>query len=279
MTARKALRHQLEPPPPVLGSARVLWWARSDDASISYRKDPDLLVSGRPLGRAARIVIGEDLLLRENVVLFCTRSWLVRGCVACPTAAKARARAESHYAGIEKLWQRRHGTRREAQRYFDEVVWKGQRCAFCGRRPYQLDSSLTRRKTIICRKCARECADLVVPIGESKSSATPSGTGWIAEEAISAVTATGARRPIVMRFAAPRLDRPDEWVCQAIIDGLHDRLPPARATRRSRRCALPSSWFVPCCSGSSRTVAPCGTCRRTRSSGSRRISESEDERP
>jgi hypothetical protein len=167
MTTRKARRHQLEPPP-VVGSARVLWWARSDDASISCRKDPNLLVNGRPLGRVARIVIAEDLLLRENVVLFCTRSWLMRGCVACSTAAKAKARAERYYAGVEKLWQRRHGTRREAQRYFDDVVWRGQRCAFCGRRAYQLDSWLTRRKTIICQKCARECADLCAENAETR---------------------------------------------------------------------------------------------------------------
>jgi ClpX C4-type zinc finger len=143
-------------PPPVLATCRILWHATIRKPA-QYSGHSHLFVNGREVGPVPRLAICENLARREEgaALLHCGRNWSVLGVAGYKSIREARARAAHIYPGVEKQWIRGTVSKRQAIAYLNEVVWRGQRCGFCGKRPYEVGQWFTGRGASICDGCVR----------------------------------------------------------------------------------------------------------------------------
>jgi hypothetical protein len=148
-------RATVKNPPPVLGTSRVLWYARLT-GSAQYSGHSGVFVDGRELGPVPALAICGDLEEDTVFLLHCSRSWAVLGVAAYASVSDAKRRASRTYSGVEGLWRKTAHSRSSARAYLNDVIWSGSRCGFCGRRPYQVHAWVERRGVSICDGCVAE---------------------------------------------------------------------------------------------------------------------------
>jgi ClpX C4-type zinc finger len=150
-------------PPPVLAGSRVTSYAILDK-SIPYAGRGNLFANGKVLGRVPRVAIASSR--GEVSVFYCSRTWRVLCVVGCATMREARRSAERSYPGISRKWLRMRVTKHQIEAYL-RMLWKGQECSFCNRRPEQVEKIVARRRLRICDICIREIAELMNDRNES----------------------------------------------------------------------------------------------------------------
>jgi len=139
------------PPPPVLHSARVLAYAFVDD--IEYRKSGSLFVDGKLLEKVPRLAICTNLGKDIGPMLFhCDEEWNPVGTSGAGSIGQIKADAERNYPGVSSRWVDLNTTVEDALRYYDAET-AGQRCSFCGKRPFELEGWVEGKNAIICRGC------------------------------------------------------------------------------------------------------------------------------
>jgi ClpX C4-type zinc finger len=144
-----------EPPPPVINSARVLAYAFVDD--IPYRRaGSTLFVDGKPLEQVPCLAIaanlGED---SGPLILHCDEEWNALGTSGAATIEDMKRDAERNYPGVSTRWVDTNVTVEDALAYYDSETG-GQRCSFCGKRPFEVDGWIEGAAAIICYGCIEE---------------------------------------------------------------------------------------------------------------------------
>jgi ClpX C4-type zinc finger len=142
------------PPPPVIASARVLAYAFVDD--IPYRKwgalySGDTLVEAVPC-LAICTNLGKDI---GPLLFHCSDDWAVLGTSGGPSVAEAKSHAERNYPGVSARWVDVDTTVEDALRYYDSAS-DTPRCAFCGRRPFEISGLVEGERAAICRECVED---------------------------------------------------------------------------------------------------------------------------
>jgi ClpX C4-type zinc finger len=133
---------KLIPPPPVLDSARVLFYAIVNDP-VKFTGRTLLFVDGREVGQVPCLAICEQGTTTETLLFHCDSGWNALGCSAHASPDEAKARAERIYAGLSTHWIDAKVSKEEADAYkaalrkADEDRFKeprsSARCSFCGR--------------------------------------------------------------------------------------------------------------------------------------------------
>jgi hypothetical protein len=141
-----------DPPPPVLGRCVVRRYAST--AGLPFAGS-NLFVDGTEVGRVPRLAIGRQLQAAEILLLHCDDDWDIVGTSAHATIAEAETRAFRIYPGIEDRWIDRPVTDEEAVQYL-QILWAGETCSFCGRRPDEVAKMVAGGDTRICDLCIRD---------------------------------------------------------------------------------------------------------------------------
>lgn len=141
-------------PPPVLNSARVLYYVMLDD-SIAYTRRHLLLVDGIELGRVPCLAICQNKAEPRVLQFHCDRDWTVLGCSAHDSVDAAQRWAEDMYPGVATQWIESVYSEEDAEGYLDKICSEG-RCSFCGRRADQVDQIIESGGTRICDRCVKE---------------------------------------------------------------------------------------------------------------------------
>ena len=143
------------PPPPAIGSARVLRYALLD-STIEYSGRTLLFVGGKELGQVPCLAICQNKSTPEIVLFHCAKDWNFLGCSAHQSVDAAKTHAEGIYHGVGRLWVDANISVRETEHYLDEL-WGETRCSFCGRRPDQGVEKLVGKDSVrICDRCVNE---------------------------------------------------------------------------------------------------------------------------
>jgi hypothetical protein len=142
------------PPPPVIGSARVLFYAFVDD--IAYRKwrtlySGDLLVEKVPR-LAICVNLGKDI---GPMLFHCDDEWNVLGTSGAGTVDEVKSGAEENYPGVAARWIDSQVTVEQALSHYDEESG-GWKCLFCGKRPFDVSGMVGDAGKTICRGCVAE---------------------------------------------------------------------------------------------------------------------------
>jgi hypothetical protein len=116
-----------------------------------------LFVNGQEVGPVPHLAICESLAAKEEgaLLLHCSRNWSVLGIAGYESLREARMKASRVYPGVDRLWIRARASKRQATNYLNEIVWQGKRCAFCGKRPYEVAQWFAGRGADICDGCVR----------------------------------------------------------------------------------------------------------------------------
>jgi hypothetical protein len=143
-----------DPPPPVLNSARVIAYAYVDD--IEYHKWGALYVGDRLLEHVPRLAICLNLAENMGPLLFhCDEGWKVLGVSGGDSVEAVKERAERNYPGVNSRWVEHNTSKEEGLRYYDAESG-GQRCSFCGRRPFETTGWIEGETAVICRGCVEQ---------------------------------------------------------------------------------------------------------------------------
>ena len=141
---------QADPPPPVLNRCVVM----------RYASTAGLPFTGIELERVPGLAIGRQLRDPEILLLHCDEEWDVLGTSAHPTIAEAEAKAARIYPGIEDRWIDRPVSDEEAVQYL-QILWAGETCSFCGRRPDEVTKMVAGGDTRICDLCTANTTENV----------------------------------------------------------------------------------------------------------------------
>ena len=143
-----------EPPPPALGNARVLSYAFVDD--IPYRKWGALYYGDELVEHVPYLAICMGFADDSSPMLFhCDEDWCFRGLSGAATVEAVKARAERNYPGVASRWIDVNVSLEEALQYYDEQTG-GQKCSFCGKRPYEIEGLVEGPDAIICKGCVED---------------------------------------------------------------------------------------------------------------------------
>jgi hypothetical protein len=134
-----------DPPPPVLGHCVV----------TRYASTSALPFAGEEVTSAPNLAIGRQLQAPEILLLHCDDDWDIVATTTHATIAEAETRASRLYPGIEDRWIDRPVTDEEAVQYL-QILWAGETCSFCGRRPDEVMKMVAGGDTRICDLCIRD---------------------------------------------------------------------------------------------------------------------------
>jgi ClpX C4-type zinc finger len=147
-------------PPPVIDSARTLFFAVVDD-DVMYTDRINLIVGGERLGRVECLAICENYCVPNDILLlFCDSEWLSKGVIAGSTVDEVKARAEIGYRGISAKWQKLDASQVDIDRFLREVYevdpateWWRMECSFCGKEGERIIGTTRGNKARICDAC------------------------------------------------------------------------------------------------------------------------------
>lgn len=141
------------PPPPAIGSDRVLAYAFVDK-SIKFTGSQRLFVDGEQLGRVPQIAICKSLNkdIVDYLILYCDKNWRTLGVAGEKTLARAVAEAERCYEGIASKFVRVNNRKSVVRKWIVEQYPKSA-CGFCGRMYFEVDSIIEGRTSVICSYC------------------------------------------------------------------------------------------------------------------------------
>jgi len=142
-------------PPPVIDSARVISYAFVDD--IPYRRWGALYSGDELIEAVPRLAICLNLGKDIGPLLFhCDEDWNVLGTSGAETVEETKARAEKNYPGVAAKWVDVNTSVADALKYYDEQT-NGEKCSFCGKRPFEIEGGWVQGKeAIICRECVED---------------------------------------------------------------------------------------------------------------------------
>ena len=86
------------------------------------------------------------------MLFHCDEGWNPLGTSGAKSVEEIKASAERNYPGVSARWVDVNTTVEEALRYYDAETG-GQRCSFCGKRPFETRGWIEGRNAIICRGC------------------------------------------------------------------------------------------------------------------------------
>jgi hypothetical protein len=142
------------PPPPVIDSARVLAYAFVDD--IPYRRTGSFFVDGKLLEEVPCLAIAQNLGEDIGPLIFhCDEDWNALGTSGAATIEDVRRDAERNYPGVSARWVETNVSIEDALAYYDSETG-GQKCSFCGKRPFEVNGWVEGPAAIICRGCVEE---------------------------------------------------------------------------------------------------------------------------
>jgi ClpX C4-type zinc finger len=158
---------KLIPPPPVLASARVLFYATVSDP-VKFTGRTLLFVDGQELGPAPRLAICEEKATKQTLLFHCDGAWNIFGCSAHASTDEAKARAERSYAGLSTCWIDANVSKEAADAHQAEIRKANEdhieelrcsaRCSFCGRRVAEVNDMHVNdnEDAFICDICVDE---------------------------------------------------------------------------------------------------------------------------
>jgi len=159
-------------PPPVIHSARTLFYAVNDD-SVEFTGRINLFVGDNleKLGEMPLLAICENYCVPGDILLFfCNKDWEPQGTIGLDSVAAAKEKAEVGYKGINKKWVNAESSKEELYKYLRDVYevdpdteWWKVECAFCGKDDSEVDRMLgsTNEKTYICNNCIRALYEII----------------------------------------------------------------------------------------------------------------------
>jgi len=112
---------------------------------------------GRLVGRAPRLVITQDRVLKGVDLWFCDNRWHIRHGTSAPSVAEAKRRAEQFYPGLAAHWTDLRVTAATARRYMERLR-REHGCSFCHRAPGE--HGVSQAQAGEARICASCVADL-----------------------------------------------------------------------------------------------------------------------
>jgi hypothetical protein len=161
------LREKQQLPPPVLDSARILWYAVKDEEVI-FTDRINLYVGEERLGEVPCLAICENYCEPNDVLLlFCDTEWNCKGVISLKTVEEAKAKAEKGYEGISAKWIHSGASQEEVDKYLREVYevnpdterWKTC-CSFCGEEDAGM---LAGENALICDDCIKKFYRILNP--------------------------------------------------------------------------------------------------------------------
>jgi hypothetical protein len=160
----------MKPPPIIAAGLRVLEYAVIAEP-VRFTGNLQLYVEGALLGEVPRLAICESLDDDELFLGHCDDNWDVIGIQSWNTAEDSavssvddvKARAEKYYAGISSQWIV-HGTSVEEARAYQESMVGEDRCSFCARTLYDVQSLVEGKSG------ARICNFCIAALNEGMSS-------------------------------------------------------------------------------------------------------------
>lgn len=144
-------------PPPVLSMARVLAYAIVDD-SIGFSGHQRLYVDGKLLGKVPRLALCQPLSknpITDILVFYCNDEWDVLGVTNAESFDAAQREVERYYPGVTHKWIKREITKSEAVEWI-KTHHKDTICSFCGRLPFEVETSISHGPAVICNICIDE---------------------------------------------------------------------------------------------------------------------------
>jgi ClpX C4-type zinc finger len=121
------------PPPPAIGSDRVLHYALLDK-SVSCKKGHGLLFAdGEEIAKVPGLAICQSRNSSDVVMYYCDADWNSVAVSVHDSPANAKRRAEIIYPGSAARWTEARTSEEQVNRYLDEM-YKDFRCSFCGKR-------------------------------------------------------------------------------------------------------------------------------------------------
>jgi hypothetical protein len=146
------------PPPPAIGSDRLLHYASLDD-SVSVMPNHGLLfVDGQEIGKVPCLAICQSKHSSDVVLYYCERDWNSLAVSVHDSVANAKRRAERIYPRSFQRWVEANISEEDAANYLDEL-YKDFRCSFCGKRgdlANQMFGGDNNSSVQICDECVAE---------------------------------------------------------------------------------------------------------------------------
>ncbi|RNC66338.1 MAG: hypothetical protein ED859_16465 [Desulfuromonadales bacterium] len=153
-------RREQKSPPPILESARTLWYAVKDEEVI-FTDRINLYVGEEKLCEVPCLAICENYCEPNDILLlFCDAEWNSKGAIGCKSVEEAKAKAEKGYKGISSKWVHAEASKEELDNYLREVYevdpnseWWTIRCSFCGQEDVVMVAS---EHAQICHECIKQ---------------------------------------------------------------------------------------------------------------------------
>ncbi|MEJ2169215.1 MAG: ClpX C4-type zinc finger protein [Desulfobacterales bacterium] len=162
----------VDKPPPVIHSARTLFYAVNDD-SVEFTGRINLFVGDNleKLGEMPLLAICENYCVPGDILLFfCNEDWEPQGTIGLDSVDAAKEKAEVGYKGINEKWVNAEASKEELNNYLRDVYevdpdteWWKVECAFCGKDDSEVNRMLgsANEKTYICDNCIRALYEII----------------------------------------------------------------------------------------------------------------------
>jgi hypothetical protein len=143
----------IEGPPPIFGSAKVLAFAVIDKSTAFVQKNL-LYVGGEPLGPVPKLAICKCASTSEVHLHYCDNEWEILGVSVHASLDAAKQKAEKSYPGLLDRWQLYH--------HADEAAIDRQClepfCGFCGKSHIEAERMIEGKEAWICEDCVRNAS-------------------------------------------------------------------------------------------------------------------------
>jgi hypothetical protein len=151
----------IEPPPPVIGNARVIAYAIVDE-SVTWTGRQALYRDGKEVGPVPCIALMQDMegKIMDTIILHCDSEWEVVAVSGAKTFEDAKARVERAYNGINQRWRDGGASLDKAKEWVAEN-YEYLVCLFCGRSAAEMTSFVTKGAGSICGTCIDELHSFV----------------------------------------------------------------------------------------------------------------------
>jgi hypothetical protein len=152
-------------PPPILDSARTLWYAVKDE-DVIFTDRIHLFVGEERLGEVSYLAICENYNEPNDILLlFCDSEWNCKGVIGCKSVEEAKIKAEKGYEGISSKWVHAEASKGELDNYLRKVYevdpnteWWSTRCSFCGQEDVKM---VTSEHAQICNECIKQFHQMI----------------------------------------------------------------------------------------------------------------------
>jgi hypothetical protein len=144
------------PPPPAIGSDRLLHYAILD-ASVRCESGHGLLyVDGQEIGKIPCLAICRSRNSSDVVLYYCESDWNSIAVSVHDSVPSAKRRADRIYPGSSTFWREANFSEEDAARYLDDL-YKDFRCSFCSKRGDLAAQMFAGNGTAqICDECVAE---------------------------------------------------------------------------------------------------------------------------